>query len=206
MASFDLFIDTDGQALVGGVLNSRTVSPPSLFQGDTPTFNVRLLKRTTGFPNSTPPYTNLGTAGFTIQAAIGDKVGIGGTIYTQQFAWAAGGTLTDPFFTATIPLNTAAVTTLIGAGKSADTWLEIQSIAAGIPTTVLEIPVTINASVIKPGQLVVPPGQTAISAEEINANFLKRLIIGAITMQDPISGTKVVIYVDATGFHADISP
>ena len=43
-------------------------------------------------------YTPVATAGITLQAALGLKVGNSSTIYTQAFTWTAGGDLADPYF------------------------------------------------------------------------------------------------------------
>lgn len=212
MAQIDLFIDTGASnaaaALVASMTDNTPATVPQLVQGDTPTLRIWLLVRTATYPSVAPLFTLVPTSGLSLEVAIGDKKGNTTKYYTQQFTWTANPS-SDPalqYWTATLPLNTADITTLIGANSSAISTLEVKYLASALPTTVLSAPVTIQAAVIKAGALTVPAGQTAISAEEVNASFLKRTIQGAITLVSEDGTKSGVIYWDNDGtFHADPS-
>lgn len=203
MAQIDLYVDVFNKVLVSGI-NGQTLNLPQLFQDDQPTFRIFLLYPT--FNITAPLYTYLGVAGLSIQVAIGQKKGTGGTVYTQQLVWAPS---TDPnnpnYFIAQLPLNTAAVDTAIGGNAATnDAWLQIVFIQGGVQTTALEVPATINASVIQGGMVVVPPGVNPASMEYVNATFLTRKISGAIILSNPNTGKQVALYLgDDNAVHWD---
>jgi hypothetical protein len=198
MAQFSLFIDTASGTLVQDSSNSAAAPLPALVQGDTLNLRIYLLARTPGFPLVNPPYTIISNAGMALQVAIGDKVGNVTNYYATQFVWNPD--QANQYFSAALALNTAAITALLGSGASATTWLDIQYLIGGIPTTVLEIPVTIQASVIKAGGgAPLPPGQTPLSAEYANATFLTRSVVGQIILVNANTGKKIALYVDDDG-------
>lgn len=201
MAQYDLYIDVVAGALISSLQNPQTTNPPPLVQGDNPTWRIWLCNPT-GDPRT--PYTLIPIAGLSLQVAIGDKVGNTTNYYTQQFTWAPSADPANPnYFIAQLPLNTAAITTLLGSGASANSTLQVVYIQGGFPTTVLEIQVTIQAAVIKNGGVIVPPGATFLSAETAAATYLKRTIVGAIILQNP-NGKQVALFCDADGsFKAD---
>jgi hypothetical protein len=200
--TIDLYADVFNKALVSG-LNGQSVNLPPLYQGDSPTFRIFLV-----YPTFNPlsPYTLLPIGGLSLLVAIGQKKGSGGTTYTNQYTWAPS---TDPanpnYFIAQLPLNTAAITTAIGTGQqTTDAWLQIEYVQGGVPTTVLEVSCTINASVIQNGGVVVPPGLTPVSAEYVNATFLTRNISGGFYMSNPNTGKQVFVYLgDDNTVHFD---
>lgn len=197
MATWDLYIDTNSGTVVTSLTNSTPVdSLPTFVQGDTPTLRVFLLIRSATYPLN--PYTIMSTAGITLQLAIGDKRGDLTNLYTQQFTWTTDSGNT--YFAASLPLNTAAITALLGVNTpTAITTLEIKYLSGSLPTTVLEIPITINAAVNKPGAITVPAGQTAISAEEVKASYLQRTIHGPIYLVNDNIGKKVALYLGDDG-------
>jgi hypothetical protein len=202
MARFDLYVDTYSGELVAGPANPALRAVPRLTQGDTVSLRIYLLERTTTHPLGTP-YTVASVSALSLKVALGPKNGTAGSaLYTQQFTWAKAPDNT--YFFADLPLNTTAINTLIGAAESASAWFEIEYTQGGFPTTVLQKEVTINAEVIETGSIVVPSGQTAMTAEEAHALFLTRLVQGAIVLENEASGKQVVLYVDEDGaFHAD---
>ncbi len=203
MAQYDLLIDLQSGEPVIAVDNPAAAPLPPFVQGDTLNLRIFLLNRTSTYPVSTP-YTLLNVAGIgALQVALGDKIGNATNYYTTQFTWTAD--TVNNCFTAALPMNTAAITTLIGANPSASTWLEVKYLVAGLPTTVLEKQITIQAAVIKAGGLPpLPPGLTPLSAEYANATFLPRQVQGAITLVSPDGTKKLALYIDNDGtFHTD---
>ncbi len=201
MAQFDLYIDVLNQTLVSG-LQGQNVNPPNFFQGDSPTFRIWLLYPTW---NPITPYSYLGIAGLSLEVAIGDKQGSGGTIYTQQLTWAPS---TDPnnpnYFIAQLPFNTTAINTKLGTSASFQAWLQVLYLQGGVQSTLLEAQVTINATVIQNGGVVVPPGLNPATLEYVNATFLTRNITGGFYLVNPNTGKKVFAYLgDDNAVHFD---
>jgi hypothetical protein len=196
MAQFDIFIDTNSQTVVRGFTDSTTVPLPAFVQGDTPTLRIWPLVRTVNFLGPTP-YAFLGTAGLTLQVAIGDRIGNTTVYYTQQFTWVADALAQS--FSAQLPLNTAAITTLLGATSQASTWFEVKYLSGGLPTTVLDASINVQAAVIKVGAVTIPAGATAISAEEVNASCLKRTISGVVILKNDNTGKQVAMYLSDDG-------
>jgi len=201
----DIFIDVSTGQFVAGTQSSQIVAPPTFTQGDTANIRLWLLVPT---GNPMLPYSQIAASSVTPEVAIGQRQGNNGTIYTQQFSWTAS-TSTDPYqqyWTGQLAFNTQAISTLLGSGASASAWMEVKYVdnSTGYPTTVLQRQITIYASVIQPGQAVVPPGQTVITAEEANAIFLKRSIDGIVYLRNPSTGAQVAMYVGDDGeFHTD---
>lgn len=181
MAQFEIFIDTTTQEVVRSFIDSSIAPLPKFVQGDTPTLKLWPLVRI-GSAQGPSPYAYLGVAGLSFQVAIGTRIGNTTLYYTQQFVWIA-----DPLnqsVTALLPLNTPDITTLIGINSSASAWFEVKYLSGGLPTTILDKQIDLQAAVIKPGALIIPPGATALTAEDANATFLKRKISGAFYVED----------------------
>jgi hypothetical protein len=174
---------------------------PVFTQGDSIDLKIFLLQPS----GSAAAY--IPTAGITLQVALGKKPSTG-TYYTQQFTWNPSSDAGQPYFEAVLPMNTAAINTLLNNITSAGAWFEVKMIQGGLTSTVLSKLVTINAAVILPGVLVVPPGQTPLSAEVANATFLGRVIVGPIYLvcqTDPTKKICLECNPDGT-FSADSSP
>ncbi len=151
---------------------------------------------------STP--ARIAVSGVTLQVALGTRVGNETEYYTQQFTWAASADLANPYWYALFPMNTDAITALIGSSSDAFAWFEVKAIIDGLPTTLLSKQVTISAAVIKEGGLIVPPGLTPLAVETANAMFLSREITGPIVLINPTTGGKIQLSVGDDGtFHAD---
>jgi hypothetical protein len=201
MAQFDIFIDTTVQQVVRGFTDSSIAQLPKFVQGDTPTLKIWPLVRTANF-NGTAPYSYLGTGGLSFEVAIGTRVGNSSLLYTQQFTWTADSL--QQSVSAQLPLNTVAIDTLIGGNPSGQAWFEVKYISSGVPTTILDQSIDVQASVIKAGSLTVPPGATALSAETANATFLKRKISGAFFVEDIANpGTYFAIFVQNGALKAE---
>jgi hypothetical protein len=163
MPQLTLYIDTSRNQLVGGVSNPGFVNPAQLpfFFGDQIQLVVFLLNNIgpQGLGNS--PYTIIPSQGLALQVYLDDG-SAEGTVYTQQIEFQADQTGT--YFYGTLPLNTAALETLLGSATSAPAYLKIGYFQNGLPTTVYSGQVTINVG-MPVGALAVPAGQTPLSAE-----------------------------------------
>lgn len=203
MANLDLYIDTTARQAVFGFTNSSQFQIPSFTQDDTINMKVRLMTRTATFPIT--PYSYIPNTGLTLEVAIGTKIGTGGALYTNQYTWTLSTDLSDPYFSAQLPLNTAEIAALLGSSDSKTAFLEVKFIDGGVPTTVLSVQVTVQACVIHSGSFTVPAGLTPLSAEAAAAIYLQRTIVGPITLVNATDATKKCsVYVDTDGsFHAD---
>lgn len=201
MAQLDLYIDTYSGELVSGQYNPAAGVLPRFFQGDTISLRIYLLSRATTYPLGTP-YSFVNNSDLSLKVGIGPKNGTAGsTLYTQQFTWAKDAL--NQYFYADLPLNTAAITTLIATAESASAWLEVEYTQSGYPTTVLQKAITIHAEVIETGSITVPAGLTALSAEEAHATFLKRTNTGFF-LHNETTGAKVFVYLgDDSTVHFD---
>jgi|SRR5438105_50863 len=192
-----LFIDTDRSLPVVGVSDSSVAELPAFVQQDTLALRVTLLA---GF-SRVSSYTPIPVAGITIEAALGVRVGNTSLLYTQQFTWVASGDLADPYYQANLPMNTAAIATLLGSGEQAQAWFEVKMLDGGVPRTVLSRLVTIQAAVIKDGALKEAALPTPISAETCEALFLQRLIPcssgNPVILQNGL--VTMALYVEADG-------
>jgi len=202
MAQFDIYVDTYSSDVVTGPSNPTVASLPKFVQGDTISLRIYLLARTTGGNISSTPYTIISTAGIALKVALGPKDGTAGsTLLTQQFTWTPDAS--QQYFAATLPLNTAGITAAIGSANSVSTWFEIEMTQGGFPTTVLQKQADIQAEVIETGVIATPPGQTAISAEEAYAVFLKRENTGFF-LKNENTGHRVFVYLgDDDAVHMD---
>lgn len=201
MAQFDLYVDTYSGKVVGGPTNPAVATLPRFTQGDTISLRIYLLARTPSFPYGTP-YSVINNAALSLKVALGPRNGTAGSaLYTQQFTWARDAT--NSYFFADLPLNTAAITTLLGAAETATAYFEIEYTQNALPTTVLQEAVTIYAEVIETGVVTVPAGETALSAEVANATFLKNENNGFVIV-NATTGHKVFCYLgDDDTIHFD---
>lgn len=208
MANFNLYVDIAANALVTSDSDSTAAPLPPLVQGDTPTLNIYLLaKNPLAFQSGQSLYTIINNAGLTLHVVIGEKVGNNTDLYTSQYVWTPDAQ--NKFFSATLPLNTAAITTLIGGAAQSPApgptyggpvTFEVKYLQAGVPSTVLEVPCIIAAAVDKgAGVGPVPPGQTPASVEYVNATFLTRRIQGQIILVSADGTKQAALYVDNDG-------
>jgi len=197
MSFHSLNICTDRGLPVGGVSDSSVVDLPAFVQEDSLNLRITLLA---GF-SRVSDYTPIPVAGITLEVALGAKIGNVSLLYTQQFTWVASDDLADPYFAATLPMNTQAIEDLLGSSASAQAWFEVKMLDGGLPRTVLSRRVTIQAAVIKDGGLEEAALPTPISAETSNALFLQRLI--PCSAGNPIilqnGGITMAVYVHTDG-------
>jgi len=171
MATIDLHIDIFAKRLVTSLTDTTPVRVPTFIQEDTPTLRIWLLQPVTGSTIESP-YTYIPVEGVTIELAIGTRVGNSTLYYTQQFTWTPSVDISNPYFEALLPMNTAGITTLLGSSGSASAYLEIKMISGGYPTTVLSEQCTVVAAVIKDGGLEEPALATAMSVESALSTFV----------------------------------
>ncbi len=197
MSFHRLFIDTDRNLPVGGVSDSSIVDLPAFVQEDSLNLRITLLS---GFSRISD-FTPIPVSGITLEVALGRKVGNTSLLYTQQFTWTPSDDLADPYFAATLPMNTGAIETLIGSAAQSQAYFEVKMLDGGLPRTVLSRLVTIQAAVIKDGGLEEPALPTPISAETCNALFLQRTI--PCSAGNPVilqnGSVTMAVYVDTDG-------
>jgi hypothetical protein len=199
MANLKLFINTSANQLVAGQNSTQLIEPGSipLFFGDTLLLNIYLLQVPIGWDARNPMASGLETVptnGLQLFFYIDDGT-IGGTIYTQQIAFAE-----DPsqrFFIGTLALNTAALQTLIGANTGAPAWIKIGYVQNGVQTTVLSARVTINVG-LPLVALAVPAALTPLSAEVANATYYPQLPVAGMPLliKSPAGHTFALVAVD----------
>lgn len=194
MASANLYIDIDRGIAVGGVNDSTAAKLPRFVQADSLKLRIWLLS---GY-GRLRSFDQVPVAGITLEVALGAKSGSGATYYTQQFTWTPSGDLGQPYFEATLPMNTAEIDDLLGANPTAPAWFQIRKTEDGTPTTVLQEPITIHASVIQDGVAEVPAPLTPLSAEAANAAFVRVIHTGSFDLMN-VNGKGVRIYVDDDG-------
>jgi hypothetical protein len=198
MARHNLFIDTDRSEVVIGAGDSSIAALPAFVQQDTLNLRIILL---TGFSRISN-YTRIPVAGITLEVALGEKIGDDSLYYTQQFTWTPSSDLANPYFEATLPMNTPAIATLLGSGEQAQAWLEVKMIDGGLPRTVLSKRATIQAAVIKDGGLQEPATPTPLSAETAAATYLQRIIpcssSNPVILRNTISGKDMAVWLDET--------
>lgn len=200
MAVHNLFIDTDRSKCVRSASDTSIAELPKFVQEDTLKLRVTLLA---GF-SVTEPYTKIPVEGITLQVALGVKIGNATTYYTQQFVWTPSSDLADPYWEASLPMNTLAIATLLGSAAIKQAFFEVKMIEDGTPQTVLSEQVNIHAAVIKDGGMSAPAEPTPLSVEVANVTYLQREIVGDVYLKHPTSGTIFKLYVgDDDTFHAD---
>ena len=172
MSFHRLYIDTDRSLPVVGVSDSSIAEMPAFVQEDTLSLRVTLLA---GF-SRVSDFAPIPVSGLTLEMALGRKVGNTSLLYTQAFSFTASDDLADPYFAADLPMNTAAIATLLGSSAQADAYFEVKMLDGGLPRTVLSRLVRIQAAVIKDGGLEEAALPTPISAETCQALFLQRII------------------------------
>ncbi len=197
MSFHRLFIDTDRSVPVGGVSDSSIVDLPAFVQEDSLNLRITLLAGFSRVSN----YTPIPVSGITLEVALGRKIGNESVLYTQQFTWTESDDLADPYFAATLPMNTGAIATLLGSGATAQAYFEVKLLDGGLPRTVLSRLVTIQAAVIKDGALEEAALPTPISAETCFATFLQRTIPcsagNPVILQNGL--VTMAVYVDTDG-------
>lgn len=191
-----IYVDITSGEVVTSDTNSRSVPLPKIVQGDLLLLRIYLLQRSADYPSDTP-YTVFSNAGVSLSVTLGPKTGTAGSsLYAQALAVAS----VSPyqFWDVDLPLNTAAIATLIGSAESKTAWLEFEALQGGYPWTPFQKEVTIHAEVYETGTLAVPAGLTAASVEYVNATFLTRENTGFI-LTNPNTGGKVQCYLGDDG-------
>src|SRR5207249_3182892 len=138
-------------------------------------------------------------AGITLEVVLGKKQGTPASYYTQQFTWTPSGDLSQPYFEADLPMDTAGIDSLLGTQPKAGAYFEVKKMEGGVPDTVLSKRVTVEASVIHLGTLTVPPNLTPLSAEAAQAAFLSRTIVGSFDVINEVTGKGFRVYADEDG-------
>lgn len=172
----DLYVDVVGGLLVSNPYGPAPFTMPILKQNDTVPFRVYLLQRTTNYPysvQSSPAFELINNASLSLKMAIGVKSGTGdGDLVASQFNWAK-----DPlnqYFYADLALNTQELADAMGDSASITRVLELEVTRNGLPNTVYQGPVQIDADVIKNTTITPQPGLTPLSAEEAAQTYVRQ--------------------------------
>jgi hypothetical protein len=179
----NLYIDIDRKVAVQGKSNNTFRPVPPFTQGDGEPMVIYLLKNWSG-----TTYEYVPVSGITLQVALGSKSGSTTVYYTQQFTWTPSTDLANPYWSATLPMNTNGINALLGSKETATAWLEVKKIESAVALVVLSKKVIVEGTVIKPATLTVPANQTPLSAEAANAAFLGRVITGSFDVINPTTG------------------
>ena len=195
MGLHNLYIDIDRSEAVRSASDSSIVSLPPLVQGDQLQLRIWLL---TGY-SQLSEYDQVPVSGITLEVAIGVKIGSVSSLYTQQFTWTPSVDLGQPYFSGTLPMNTAEITTLLSTSATASAWFEVKMITSALPVTILSEPVTIQAAVIKADSTQVPVPLTPLSAEAANASFVRVDHTGSFILRNATTGAAILVYCDDDG-------
>lgn|SRR3990167_1182393 len=200
MAEHVLYIDCDRAKSVQGSANSGEKPLLKFVQGDTPHLKIYLLQ---GY-DRIAAYTPIPTVGITLEVALGIRIGNDSEIYAAQYTWTPSADLSDPYFEATLALNTDEIDTLLAAADSALAYFEVKYFRDAVPTTVLSEQVKIWAAVIKADSVVPVAEPTPLSAEVANATYLARTVQGVIRLvsEDGLKQADLYLSNDGT-FHVD---
>ncbi len=191
MPTSDLYIDVVKGSLVASRPSSTPAPIPPLVRGTTQNLRVMLLNPTgvTVGSATSPIYDPLPVSGQTIQLVIGF---LGGTGYlTDQFTWTASTDLDNPWFSASLPLNTPEITTALGSSAQITPLIQIDRVESGTPTNVLIQQVTLKNALIVDGAETSSPGRTLLYAETASVMFLTRRIVGPVEWVNDTDSTKV---------------
>ena len=169
-----IYIDTSSNRLLAGLNLSTAIVPTSLplFVGDTLSLQVYLMIPLPTFTASVENYAIISTAGLSLLAYLTngqDSSSIDYEQYTQQVVWTSDPT--GQYFYANLALNTPALVTLIGDNENATANLVIGYLQNGVPRTVLNVPINLQAGV-PTSNLVVPAGLTPLSVEAAVGMFV----------------------------------
>lgn len=196
MTQRDIIIDQTQQRVIAGLTDTSVAALPAFIRGDTIKFKLFVVSSSgrISVPTRTP------TAGQTVEMALGFR---GGTTLTSQFTWTASEDLADPYWEASLPMNTDPIIAAMAGKTSVGVTLDVKLVEDGTPTTILLADTTIQSGVINPGDVVIPPGMTPIFAE--TAPYLNPTgFQGKIRLMSP-DGTKQgdVYWGDDNTLHGD---
>jgi hypothetical protein len=190
----NLYIDIDRKVAVQGKDNNTFRPVPPFTQGDGEPMVIYLLRNWSG-----TTYEYVPVSGITLQVAIGSKSGSVTQYYTQQFTWTPSSDLGNPYWSATLPMNTNGINALLGSKETASAWLEVKKIENAVALVILSKKVIVEGTVIKPETLAVPANLTPISAEAANAAFLGRHVVGSFDVVNATTGKGFRVSADEDG-------
>lgn len=200
MPRTDLFIEISSRESVTSLTNLAPSPLPGFYQGATLDLRIYLIKaRTDGADPD-----RITTTGRDLYVSVGEKVGNTDTEYTSQSVWTPNPDLTDPYWEAQLPLNTAAITSLLGTRDKRPAYFEILLYDSGNPNPVLSKSVSVEATVHK-GSTVVPAGQTPLSAEVAASTYVPQAGFQGKLLLISADGTKqgFVYWGDDNTLHGD---
>jgi hypothetical protein len=181
-----LYVDCTTGKLATSALNAAAPPLPIITQGDTRSFEIRLLEQD---PDSgVGRYTRPDISAMALSFAVGAiPTGTPGspTPAATQFTWSKVTAVGDQYFYADVAFNTSGIDSLLGALDTVTAYLEIQITVGTAVQTLCRVQITLNAEMIEASTASVAPGQTAISSEEVNAQFVKFISANGSTITLP---------------------
>jgi hypothetical protein len=200
MIPFDLRIDiASGQPVI---------SADDFAAGSVPHFvqYVSLDLRIWGIQKVAGVSSYLPTDGITLFVALGDLLQEPPTYLTQQATWTPSADLANPYLEAVLPMNTSAINTLLAGPpvlRSKQVDFGVFFFSGGSPAGSLIKRVTLYRSLYSTSSLVVPAGQTPLSAEVADATYLTHDVLGPIRLRNG-TGQAAMLSIGTDGeFHAD---
>ncbi len=194
MPRYEINIDkASGKSVISNE-DKTAVSLPPFKQGDTLLLRIRIIDGD----------EYVAVTGITLKAGIGTRVGNSSDHYTEQSTWTPS-VGDDPYWDGTLPMNTAEVTSAIGSEEQVETWFEVKYYEDGLPVTVMDEKINVEAVVLKDGDDIVPAVPTPLSVEVADSTYLKHRVVGKIELVCETDLTKrgYIYWGEDNEFHAE---
>ena len=203
MIPFDLRVDLATGEPVISVDDLSIAGVPHFVEGLSLDLRIWGIKKSAGVASYIP------VSDFTVFVAVGNLLTDTPTYFTQQATWTASPDSNNPYYEAVLPMNTSGISTLVRPGgtgvRSAKADFGVFFFVSGAPAGALIKSVKVYKTLYSTASLIVPAGQTPLSAEAADVAFLKRTIIGPVIFVNETDPTKRnLVYTDTDGsFKAD---
>lgn len=173
-------------------VNGSAGTLPTLFQYNTPDFELTFVNPAANQITATNPYVAQDMSAYTLRVAVGPTpTGTSGgpTPWIVQTTWTYDAT--NKKFVGSIPLTSASIDSAIGTAPSVAGTFEINLRQSGIPITAYQGAVTIKAALDEGVSTTPPVGDVYMTAAEIIARFLEKgAVLGEIKVWYSADGTK----------------
>lgn len=184
MPQVNLILDYFSGNAVVSLSDLSIAALPRFVQGDSLDIKLWILQRVPGIAPSFLP-----TANVSIFMALGNLLPDPPTYLTNQGTWTPSGDASNPFFEATLPMNTAginsALTAAAASGKRyATVDFGVTFYVSGAPTCAILKSVPLYKALIAPSALIVPAGQQAATLAAVEAMLLN-ITTNSVTIVSP---------------------